>query len=187
MTGLKTKVRKYLSGKLVLVQIVAGCGAFAGRSLAVYLSLDQPTWGIVMASIFGGGLGYVITYGFGYWLAFRADYRLSGRSMPLDVARLQFVEQLPNIGTVAASALTQGALIAGTSLSPVLAANIGGSFAPHKLLNIAAMLASNTLKKAWVDGSWKPSVLLWSCRRMLTGARRVIGQRLAGDRVPEAT
>jgi hypothetical protein len=179
------RLRQYLSGKLILVQIASGCGAFAARSLAVYLSLGSPTWTIVLASVVGGGLGYVGTYALGYWFAFRADYRVSGRSMPLDVAGLQFVEQLPNILTVTASVLTQGALIAGTNLPPVVAANVGSIVAPHKIVNLATMLASNSLKKACVDRTWKPAALLSSYRQMPARLWRAFAQRLFSGQLPE--
>lgn len=183
--GFMTRLKRYLSGKLILVQIAAGCGAFAARSLAVYLSLGSPTWAIIVASIVGGGLGYVGTYAFGYWFAFRADYKVSGRSISRDVAGLQFVEQLPNILTVAASVLTQGALIAGTNMPPVLAANVGSIFAPHKLANLATMLASNSLKKACVDRTWTPATLLSSYRQKPARLWRAFASRLSAERLPE--
>ena len=173
VSGLKTKLWKYFSGKLVLVQIAAGCGAVAGRSLAVYLSLDNAVWIMVMASMLGSFTGYVSCYALGYWVAFRRDYRESGRFMPFDIVRLQIVEQLPNIGTVVASGLTQGALISGAGMQPVLAANLGSWFGPQKIINLIAMLASNSLKRAWVDGSWKPLVVM---RNLMQGLSRVVGK-----------
>jgi len=156
ISSIKAKLKKYMSGKLFVVQIAAGCGSLAGRSLAVYAVIDESTWYIVLASLFGSFAGYVGVYFFGYWLAFRKDYRESGRFMPFDIGKLQFVEQMPNLITVVASVLTQGALIGATDLSPLLAANLGGSLSPHKLINVVTMLTSNSLKKAWVDGTWKP-------------------------------
>jgi hypothetical protein len=154
--GLKAKLRKYFSGKLALVQIGAGAGALAGRSAAVYLSLDQHVWTIVLASMLGSYTGYIGVWALGYWWAFRSDYRASGRSLVLDIVRLQLVEQAPNIGTVLVSGLTQGVLIGGTDMPPVLAVNLGSWFGPQKIVNLAAMAMSNSLKRAWVDGSWKP-------------------------------
>lgn len=156
MSRLREKVKKYFSGRLALTQVVAGCGAFVGRSAAVYLCDGQAVWYIVLASMLGSFTGYIATYVLGYWLAFRRDYKASGRSMFLDIFRLQLVEQLPNFGTVAASGLTQGALIGGTGLPPVLAVNLGSWFGLHKIVNFVAMAASNSLKRAWVDGSWSP-------------------------------
>lgn len=153
---MRKKLRKYFSGKLVLVQLGAGVGAFAFRSGGVYLAQGQPMWAMVLASLLGGTLGYVGTYVLGYWLAFRADYRLSGRSMVRDVVQLQLVEQCPNIFTLFVSGLTQGALMEVKVMPPVVAANLGSWFGPQKIINLAAMLAGNSLKRAWVDGSWKP-------------------------------
>ncbi|MEE8469829.1 MAG: hypothetical protein V3S51_00690 [Dehalococcoidia bacterium] len=152
----KAKLRKYFSGKLLLVQIVSGIGAFAGRSTAAYLSHDLAVWTIVLASILGSFAGYMGTYAVSYWLTFRGDYRTSGRFMILDIIRLQLVEQLPNVGTVVASGVTQGALISSAGMSPVLAANLTSWFGPHKIINLVAMATSNSLKRAWVDSSWKP-------------------------------
>jgi hypothetical protein len=171
ISAIRDSLKKYMSGKLFMVQIAAGCGSLAGRSLAVYAVIDQSTWYIVLASLLGSSVGYVGVYSLGYWLAFRKDYRESGRFMPLDIGRLQFVEQLPNLATVVVSVLTQGALIGATDLSPLLAANIGGSLSPHKIINVVTMLTSNSLKKAWVDGSWKPAQVLLSPVRALLRLR----------------
>lgn len=170
VSGLKEKLGKYFSGRLVLIQIAAGVGAVAGRSAAVYLLLDQETWIMVLASMAGSFAGYISFYSLGYWITFRSDYRVSGRFMALDIVKLQLVEQLPNIGTVLASGLTQGALIGGAGMQPVLAANLGSWFGPQKIINLAAMLASNTLKRAWVDGSWKPMVVV---RSLIQNASRI--------------
>ena len=107
----------------------------------------------------GSFVGYVAAYIIGYWVAFREDYRASGRSMPWDIIRLQLVEQLPNVGTVIAAGLTQGVLISSADVPPVLAVNIGSWFGPQKIVNVAAMLTSNSLKKAWVDDAWKPRAI----------------------------
>jgi hypothetical protein len=159
-SALKARISKYFSGKLIIVQLSAGVGALALRSAAVYMTLDFETWHMILASMLGSFTGYIGAYSIGYWVVFRKDYRESGRSMPFDVFRLQLVEQLPNIWTVVGSGLTQGALIRGTEMSPILAANIGSWFGPQKILNAAAMLTSNSLKKAWVDGTWKPLALI---------------------------
>jgi hypothetical protein len=170
---LKAKLRRYFSGRLALVQIVAGCGAVAGRSVAVYLSLGNAVWIMVMASMLGSFTGYIGFYILGYWVAFRSDYRLSGRLMLIDIIRLQLVEQLPNIGTVVASGLTQGALISGAGMQPVLAANLGSWFGPQKIINLLAMLTSNSLKRAWVDDSWKPLAVV---RSLVQGVSRAGGK-----------
>ena len=169
---LKREFARYLSGKLAVVQIVAGCGAFVGRTLAVLAMAEQSTVSIVIVSMLGSSAGYLATYAAGYAFAFRQDYRTSGRSMPADIARLQFVEQLPNVGLFAASGLAQGALIGGAGLEPVIAANLGSWLGPHKIVNFIAMATSNSLKKAWVDGTWKPLALARGVARRLAGLRR---------------
>ncbi|UCG83863.1 MAG: hypothetical protein JSW38_03335 [Dehalococcoidia bacterium] len=182
MSRIKGKLQKYLSGKLVIVQIGAGCGAFIGRSIAVLLLPDYATWNIVIIGIVGSTVGYIGTYAIGYWLAFRRDYRESSRFMPFDVGRLQIVEQMPNLGTFIASGVTQGALIGGTGLHPVLAVNLGSWFGPHKIINLVAMLTSNSLKKAWVDGTWRPIALVRNlvCLIMrITGFRAVTSEQSA--------
>jgi hypothetical protein len=131
------------------------------------MTLGYESWIIVLAGMLGSFTGYLSAYVLGYWVTFRKDYSTSGRSMLFDIFRLQLVEQLPNIWTVAGSGLTQGALIEGTDMPPVLAVNIGSWFGPQKILNIAAMLTSNSLKRAWVDGSWKPLAVLWSGMRCI--------------------
>jgi hypothetical protein len=156
----KARIKKYFSGKLALVQISAGIGAVAGRSLAVYLAEGQPTYSLVIFSMVGSFAGYLCFYIAGYWLAFRADYRQSGRFMLLDVFRLQLVEQSPNLITLAVSGATLGALIEGTDLHPMVAVNVGSWFGPQKILNLVAMLAANTLKRAWIDGTWKPLTIV---------------------------
>ena len=172
---LKGRLKRYFSGRLAIVQIVAGVGAFAGRSLIAYATRDMGTTVIVLSSMLGSYVGYVALWATGYWLFFRRDYRESGRHMPLDIIRLQFVEQMPNIGTFAASGLTQGALIGGAGMEPVLATNLASWFGPHKILNFIAMAATNTLKKGWIDGSWSPrSALRTSFRRAKGLSRRVL-------------
>lgn len=124
--------------------------------MAAYLSGDMAVWIIVLASLVASFAGYIGAYTLGYWLAFRNDYNASGRVMTLDIIRLQLVEQVPNAGTIIASGLTQGALIEAGGVPPVLAANLGSWFGPQKIINLVAMATSNSLKRAWVDGSWKP-------------------------------
>ncbi len=165
---IKEKLKKYFSGRLVIIQITAGVGAFAGRSLAAYFTHGQDTWVIVVTSQIGSFGGYISTWVLGYWLAFRADYRVSGRSMPWDVFRLELVEQMPSIAMVVPSSLAQAALIEselmGTErVSDVVSVNLGSWFGPHRIVNVVFMLTSNSLKKAWVDGTWSPLALL---RRM---------------------
>jgi hypothetical protein len=172
-SGLKARVRKYFSGRLVLVQLGGGVGALIVRSTAAYLASDHTVLTVVVAATIGSFVGYISAYIVGYWLAFRKDYGASGRSMSSDIAKLQAVEQLPNVGTVIASAVTQGALISAADVPPLLAVNIGSWFGPQRIVNLAAMLAGNSLKRAWVDGTWKPGASLWGAaggvRRALLG------------------
>lgn len=170
-SGLKARLRKYFSGRLALVQLGGGAGALIVRSTAAYLASDDTVLTIVVASTIGSFAGYISAYVVGYWLAFRKDYGASGRSMPSDIAKLQAVEQLPNVGTVIGAAVTQGALISAVDMPPLLAVNIGSWFGPHRIVNLAAMLAGNSLKKAWVDGSWKPRSSLWGA---VGGVRRAL-------------
>jgi len=176
----KAKLKKYFSGKLVLVQISAGLGAVAGRSLAVYLTMDQPTYSIVICSMLASFAGYICAYIAGYWFAFRTDYRESGRSMPWDIVRLQLVEQSPNLITLAVSGATQGILIEGTAMPAMLAVNLGSWFGPQKIVNLVAMFAANTLKRAWVDGTWKPFTAMRSiANRIMHPAhlRKLLGRQ----------
>jgi hypothetical protein len=181
LSHVKDRLRQYFSGRLIIVQIGAGVGAFAGRSLIAYGTRDMGTTVIVASSMAGSFVGYVALWIVGYWLAFREDYRKSGRQMSLDVFRLQLVEQLPNAGTVVALAITQGALIGGAGMEPVLATNLASWFGPQKAINFAAMAASNTLKRSWVDGSWSPRSAIGAAFRRLKGVcRRVVPTR--GDK-----
>ena len=173
LLALKARIWKYFSGKLAVVQLTAGLGAFALRSAAAYATLDLESWVIVAAGMLGSFTGYIGAYTVGYWVVFRKDYRASGRSMLFDIFRLQLVEQLPNIWTVVGAGVTQGALIEGTDMPPVLAINIGSWFGPQKILNVAAMLTSNSLKRAWVDDTWKPLAVL---KRPFTGLRKLYGK-----------
>jgi len=158
-SALKARIWRYFSGRLALIQIGAGVGALILRSMAAYLASDMSVPTMVFVSMIGSFVGYVTAYVIAYWVAFREDYRASGRSMSWDIVRLQLVEQLPNVGTVIAAGLTQGVLIGGTDVPPVVAVNIGSWFGPQKIVNLAAMLTSNSLKKAWVDDTWKPRAI----------------------------
>jgi hypothetical protein len=163
MVGLKAKLKKYFSGKLVAVQVGAGVGAFAGRSIAAFTTSELDTWIVVISSQFGSFAGYIGIYFLGYWYVFKRDYRASQRSMPKDVVGLQVVEQSPNLVTVISSAVTQAALMetsdmGSNGLSSVFSANLASWFGPHKIANLAAMAGSNSLKRGWVDHTWSPRV-----------------------------
>lgn len=163
--SLKSWLWRYFSGKLVVIQLVGGCGAFIFRSLAAYFTIDHSTWSIVLASTLASYSGYIATYVFGYIVAFRKDYLRSGRSrrsIAFDIFRLQLVEQTPNVITFLVSILSQGALIE-AGVSPVVSVNLASWFGPQKIVNVAAALISNTMKKSWVDRTWNP----------LAGMRRI--------------
>ncbi|MBM3133566.1 MAG: hypothetical protein FJZ95_11135 [Chloroflexi bacterium] len=174
MPGFKQKLKKYFSGKLVIIQIAGGVGAFAGRTLGAYFTQDEATWMNVVASQIGSFSGYIGTYAVGYWFAFRRDYSVSGRSMRLDITRLQAIEQTPNIITVISSSLTQAALMDLGDRSAVLSANLASWFGPHKIINLMAMGSANSMKRAWVDKSWKPMEVL---RRLAIRIRRPFTKR----------
>lgn len=136
----------------------------------MYFAEGLPTWAMVLASVCGSFAGYLGVYALGYWLAFRKDYKASGRFMLRDMAQLQLVEQTPNIVTVAFSGATQGLIMQFTNVPPVIAANLGSWFGPQKIVNLAAMVAGNSLKRAWVDGTWKPAAV---ARALLRRAGRI--------------
>ena len=159
MLAWKVKFKKYFSGKLAIIQIAAGVGAFAGRSAATYLVLDQAVWTIVAASQLGSFAGYLGSYVVGYWIAFKADYTRTDRSMGWDICKLELVEQFPSLVGVIPAALAQAALIE-AGVHPIVSVNAGSWLGPHKIVNWIAMLSSNSLKKAWVDGTWSPSAFL---------------------------
>lgn len=156
MSGFKAKLKKYFSGKLVIVQFIGGIGAFGARSLAAYALQDHSAVVIVAVSLVASFLGYVTIYYLGYWYVFRRDYAISGRTMGLDVVRLQLVEQSPNIATVIPAALVQIAAIEAADTNPVLTVNVGSWLGPQKIVNFIAMVSSNSLKKGWVDHTWMP-------------------------------
>ncbi len=181
MAGFKAKLKKYFSGKLVAVQIGAGVGAFAGRSIAAFTTSELDTWIVVISSQFGSFAGYIGVYFLGYWYVFKRDYRASHRSMPKDVVQLQVVEQSPNLVTVISSAVTQAALMETANmgsggLSSVFSANLASWFGPHKIANLAAMAGSNSLKKGWVDHTWSPRVAL---RKLTTQIARPVRAALS--------
>ena len=158
VSSLKLKLRTYFSGKLAMIQIAAGVAAFLGRTLAAYLTQDQSTWTIVGVSQFGGFMGYISIYVVGYLLAFRQDYIGSERSMALDILRLELVEQFPSLVGLVPAALTQAALIEAGGIDPIVSVNLGSWFGPQKIINLLAMVSSNSLKKSWVDHTWSPVV-----------------------------
>jgi len=148
MSGFKAKVKKYFSGKLVIVQLIGGVGAFGARSAAAYALDDYGTVLLVVASLLASFLGYITVYYLGYWYVFRRDYATSGRTMGLDVIRLQLVEQFPNITTVIPAALIQIAAIEAGDVDPMISVNIGAWFGPQKIVNFI------------VDHTWSPGATM---------------------------
>ncbi len=160
MPKFMAKVKKYFSGKLVIVQLIGGVGAFGARSAAAYALDDYGTVLLVVASLLASFLGYITVYYLGYWYVFRHDYATSGRTMGLDVIRLQLVEQSPNIATVIPAALAQIAAIEAVGANPIFAVNVGSWIGPQKIVNFVAMVSSNSLKKGWVDHTWSPGAVM---------------------------
>ena len=143
---------------MAAVQIIGGVGAFAGRSLMIILLKNQPIWAIVLASQAGSFVGYVGTYIVAYQIAFRRDYKTGQRSIMKDIFRLQLVEQVPNIFTLIPAALMQGALMWGTAMPTLVAANVASIFGIHKIVNLMAMA-----------GSWNPAVRIRNAVAAIVG------------------
>ena len=154
--SLKSWLWRYFSGKLVVTQFIAGSGAFLSRSLAAYLTGELSAWSNALASVLASHAGYITTYAFAYIIIFRKDYHRRGQSIGFDILRLQLIEQSPNVITTLLTVLSQGALIK-AGLSPVVSANLAAWFGPQKILNWAAAIVSNTMKKSWVDRTWSPA------------------------------
>jgi hypothetical protein len=161
------RLKRYFSGKLFLIQLSAGIGAFALRSLGAFF-FDSNTASSIIAGLIGSYTGYITIYAFGYWLRFRKDYRISGRSIKKDVLGLQLVEQVPNVTTLIITVAWQGLFIQATGLPVWVGVNLASWFGPQKIVNLCAGLFSNSLKKGWVDHSWLAP--LW-IRRLLSRIR----------------
>jgi len=170
LSGLWLRLKKYFSGRLFVVQLSAGIGAFALRTLLAY-SFRHNTPSSIIAGLIGSYTGYITTYAFGYWLRFRKDYRISGRSIRKDILGLQSAEQLPSVTTLIITFAWQGLVIQATGVPSWIGVNLASWFGPQKLVNLGAALFSNSLKRGWVDGSWlAPSWIRRTLRRMrLTG------------------
>ncbi len=110
----------------------------------------------MLVNILVGTGCYVSLYLLGYWWAFKDDYQKSGRSMIRDVAGLQLIEQTPNLATLVFTGTTQAAAIQWLPVPDWMAANLASWFGPQKIIGIMSMIAGNSFKKAWVDGSWNP-------------------------------
>ena len=163
------RLKRYFSGKLFVVQLSAGIGAFALRTLLAY-SFRNNMVSSIIAGLVGSYTGYITTYAFGYWLRFRKDYRVSGRSIRKDILGLQSAEQLPNVTTLIISIGWQGIVIQATGVPSWIGVNLASWFGPQKFVNLGAALFSNSLKRGWVDGSWLAP--LW-IRRLLKRIRHL--------------
>ena len=157
------KLKTYFSGRLFIVQLCAGVGAFALRSLGAII-FDSNTVTIIIAGIIGSYTGYITTYAIGYWLRFRKDYSVSGRSMKRDILGLQSAEQVPNLISLIITIAWQGFVLEATDLPVWIGLNLASWFGPQKIVNLAAALLSNSLKRGWIDHSWLAP--LWM-RKML--------------------
>jgi hypothetical protein len=150
------KLKKYFSGKIFVIQLFASLGAFVLRTIPAFIFHDSILWSVVVGQI-GSYTGYTGVYAIGYWLTFRKDYRLSGRSMRKDLLGLQLAEQVPSISMAALSGVWQAMLISSTGVPTWVGVNIGSWFGPHKIVNLSASLFGSSLKRGWVDHSWEPS------------------------------
>jgi len=154
--------KRYLSGKLVVVQFLGGCSAFAFRTAVAYFTtytFHLPKWDIVLSYTIASNLSYIATWAIGYIVAFRKDYHRVKRPMWPDLVRLQLIEQTPNLITLVPSALFGWALISNAGVSPMVSTNLVSWFGPQKVINLAAGIISNATKKAWVDRTWSPSAI----------------------------
>jgi hypothetical protein len=155
-------VKRYLSGKLVAVQFLGGCSAFAFRTAVAYFTTYKfhlSNWDIVLFYTLASNLSYIATWCIGYIVAFRKDYHRLKRPIWPDVVRLQLIEQIPNLATLVPSTLFGMALINNAGLSPMVSTNLASWFGPQKVLNLCAAVISNATKKAWVDKTWSPSAI----------------------------
>jgi len=180
------KLKTYFSGKLFLVQLSAGVGAFVLRTIPAYILRESILWSIIAGQV-GSYVGYISVYAVGYWLIFRKDYSQSGRSFIKDILGLQVAEQLPNLTTLVISGAWQGALIQFTGLPTWIGVNLGSWFGPHKIINLIAMLFSNTIKRAWIDKAWSPPERLRAFFRRIRNFGRSIDHSETPDSAQEQT
>jgi len=154
--------KRYLSAKLVVVQFLGGCSAFAFRTAVAYFTtykLHLSSWDVVLSYTLASNLGYIATWCIGYFVAFRRDYHKLKRQIWPDMLRLQLIEQIPNLVTLVPSALSGWALTNKAGVSPMLSTNLASWFGPQKVLNLCAGIISNATKKAWVDKTWSPGAI----------------------------
>ncbi len=159
--------KRYLSGKLVVVQFLGGCSAFIFRTAVAYFTTYKfhlSAWDTALFYTIASNFGYIATWFIGYFIAFRKDYYRLKRPIWPDMLRLQLIEQAPNFITLVPSALSGWALTSKVGISPLASTNITSWFGPQKILNLAAGFISQATKKAWVDKTWSPGAIT---RRMI--------------------
>ena len=163
--------KRYLSGKLIVVQFLGGCSAFIFRTTVAYFTTYKfhlSAWDTALFYTIASNFGYVATWFIGYFVAFRKDYHKLKRPIWPDMLRLQLIEQAPNLITLVPSALSGWALTSKVGISPLASTNITSWFGPQKILNLSAGIISNATKKAWVDKTWRPGAIT---RRILRRGR----------------
>ena len=154
--------KRYLSGKLIVVQFLGGCGAFVLRTAIAYFTTYKfhlSNWDSALFYTLASNFGYIATWGIGYFVAFREDYHKLKRPIWPDMLRLQLIEQAPNIITLVPSALSGWALTSKAGISSMVSTNIASWFGPQKILNLSAGFISQATKKAWVDKTWSPTAI----------------------------
>jgi membrane protein YqaA with SNARE-associated domain len=163
--------KRYLSGKLIVVQFLGGCSAFIFRTSVAYFTTYKfhlSVWDTAVFYTIASDFGYIATWFIGYFIAFRKDYYRLKRPIWPDMLRLQLIEQAPNLITLVPSALSGWALTSEAGISPLASTNITSWFGPQKILNLSAGFISQATKKAWVDKTWKPGSI---ARRILRRER----------------
>jgi len=154
--------KSYLSGKLVVVQFLGGCGAFIFRTAVAYFTTYKfhlSNWDSALFYTLASNFGYIATWCIGYFIAFRKDYHRLKRPVWPDMLRLQLIEQAPNLITLVPSALSGWALTSKVGISSMVSTNVASWFGPQKILNLSAGIISNATKKAWVDKTWSPGAI----------------------------
>lgn len=154
--------KRYLSGKLVVVQFLGGCSAFIFRTTVAYFTTYKfhlSAWDTALFYTIASNFGYIATWFIGYFIAFRKDYYRLRRPIWPDMLRLQLIEQAPNLITLVPAALSGWALTSKVGISPLASSNITSWFGPQKILNLSAGVISNATKKAWVDKTWSPGAI----------------------------
>jgi hypothetical protein len=114
--------KRYLSGKLIVVQFLGGCSAFIFRTAVAYFTTYKfhlSVWDTALFYTIASNFGYIATWFIGYFIAFRKDYYKLKRPIWPDMLRLQLIEQAPNLITLEPSALSGWALTSKIGISPL--------------------------------------------------------------------